>query len=228
MSPARRCILPHIPDPEHAAESNTEVEITNLDSPPLPGKIPARPPRQHQVFSLQVRIWVGIAMIAGIALLFVAVLGSILHQPEAAKVIAPTLPINYPVSLSEVAGVCYASSTTGVVTAIRVGDGLFLCHHASGKAGEGSVTVVDGVIYLAPLLPPDSKASTITVEALRASTGSPLWSRTLPIDSPLSFQLTVVNKVVYIQTTARTIDALRASDGSPLWHYTSQVPVVSF
>lgn len=227
-SPASRCVLQHIPDPEHAAESNAEVEITDLDSPPASGEVTAKPARQHRISSLRVRAWMSIALIAAVTLLVVAVLVSVLHLPEATKKTAPSLPINYPVSLSVFEGLCYTSSTTGVVTAIRISDGVFLWHHASGKAGEGSVTVVDGAIYLAPLLPPDSTVSTVTVEALRASDGSPLWSRTLPIDSPVSFQLTVVNKVVYVQSEAARIDALRASDGSPLWHYTSQVPFVSF
>ena len=220
--------MQHIPDPEHAGESKSDVEITDLDSPPESDKVPARHTRRHRMSSFRVRIWMSTAVIAGIALLVVTVLVSLLHPPEAAKVIAPSLPINYPVSLSVFAGVCYTSSATGVVTAIRVSDGVFLWHHASGKAGEGSVTVVDGVIYLAPLLPPDSTVLTVTVDALRASDGSPLWSRTLPIDSPFSFQLTVVNKIVYIQSEAARIDALRASDGSSLWHYTSRVPFVSF
>jgi eukaryotic-like serine/threonine-protein kinase len=220
--------LQHIPDPEHRAESNAEVEITDLDAPPESGEAPGKPARRHRESKFRVRVWMSVAVIAGVALLVVTVLGSVLHLPEAAKVSAPSLPINYPVSLTVFAGVCYTSSTTGVVTAIRVSDGAFLWHHASGKAGEGSVTVVDGVIYLAPLLPPDSTVSTVTIEALHASDGSLLWFRTLPIDSPVFFQLTAVNTVVYIQSEAARIDALRASDGSSLWHYASQMPFVSF
>ncbi len=116
-----------------------------------------------------------IAVIVAIALLVVTVLVSILHQPEVAKKTLPPLPVNYPVSLSVAGGICYASSTTGVVTAMRASDGAVLWHHASGKAGEGSVTVVDGVIYLAPLYPSGSTASTVTIEALRARDGSQLW-----------------------------------------------------
>jgi outer membrane protein assembly factor BamB len=222
----RRCVL-HIPDPERAEEGNSEVEITDLDSPPEAGKVAGTPTRRHRISSFRVRAWMSIALIAAVTLLVVIILISTLHLPEVAKVTAPSLPTNYPVSLSVVAGVCYASSTTGVVTALRVNDGAVLWRHASGKAGEGSITIVDRVIYLAPLLPPDSSASTVTIEALRASNGSPLWSRSLPIDSPLSFQLVVVSGIVFIRSDVKRIEALRASDGSSLWHYTSQMAFVS-
>lgn len=215
------------PDPKHAAGGETEVEITNLDSPPGTGKVPERSTRRNRVPSFQMRIWMSIAMIAGIALLVVTVLVSLSHLPKAARVSVPPLQINYPVSLSVVDGICYANSTNGVVTALRVSDGALLWRHEGRKAGEASATVVDGVVYLAPLLPPDSDATTVTVEALRASDGSPLWSRTLPRDSPTPFQLTVVNRVVYVRSEAHTIEALRASDGSLLWHYASRTPFVS-
>jgi outer membrane protein assembly factor BamB len=219
--------LQHNPDPEHAAESNAEVEITDLDSPPASGKVPGKPTGWRRVSSLRVRAWMSIALIAAVALLGVTVLVSILHLPEAAKVIAPSLPTNYPVSLVAADGVCYISSTTGVVTALRTHDGEILWHHAVGKAGEGSITVVDGVIYLAPFFPSGSTASTVTIEALRASDGSQLWSRTFPIDSPSTFQFTVVNSVVYVESAIEKMDALRASDGSSLWSYTPHVPVIA-
>lgn len=227
-SPARRCVLQNSPDPEHTAERNAEVEITDLDSSPASGKVSGRPARQYGLFSFRVRISMSIALLAAIILLVFTILGSLLHQPEVAQKTRPILPVNYPVSLSVAGGICYASSTTGVVTALRSSDGVVIWRHASGKAGEGSVTIVDGVIYLAPILPPDSKDSTIPIEALRASDGSLLWSRTLPLDSPLSFHMTAVNNVVYIQSEATRIDALRASDGSSLWHYISRIPFVSF
>ncbi len=172
----------HIPEPEHAEEGNSEVEITDLDSPPEAGKAPGRPTRRRRVSKFRVRAWMSIAVFVGVAILVVTVLGNLLHLPQAAKVPATHAAINYPVSLSVVAGVCYASSSSGVVTALRINDGKSLWRHASGKAGEGSITVIDGVIYLAPLLPPDSKASNITIEALRASNGSQLWTRTLPLE----------------------------------------------
>ena len=60
------------------------------------------------------------------------------------------------------------------------------------------------------------------------SNGSQLRTRTLPLDFPLSFQLAVLNNVVYFQSEATRIDALSDSNGSSLWHYTSQVPFISF
>jgi outer membrane protein assembly factor BamB len=213
----------NIPDPEYAAGGETEVEITDLDS----GKVPGRYTGRNRVPSFRARAWMSLAMIAGIALLAVAVLVSVSHLPKATTVTAPLVHINYPVSLSVVDGICYATATNGVVTAIRVSDGSLLWRYAGGKTGQESATVVDGVVYLAPLLPPGSTDPTVTVEALRASDGSPLWSRTLPTDSPASFQFTVVNSVVYVWSAVERIDALRASDGSLLWHYTSRTPFVS-
>jgi len=223
--PTRWCIL-HIPDPESTDKSKSEVEITDLDSPPEAGKVPKRP-TQHQGYLFRVRVWMSIALIAAIALLVVTVLVSLFHPTGAGKVIAPFLPINYPVSLAVANGVCYSSSTTGVVTALRTHDGEILWHHAGGKAGEGSVTIVDGVIYLAPLYPSGSNTSTVTIEALRARDGSQLWIRTLPTDSPSTFQFTVVNNVVYVESEIEKMDALRASDGSSLWSYTPHVPVIA-
>jgi outer membrane protein assembly factor BamB len=207
-----------IPDPEHAAGGETEVEITDLDS----GKVSGRSTRGRPSF--RARAWMSLAVIAGLALLVVAVLVNVSHLPKAGRMTAPPVHINYPVSLSVVDGICYAIAPNGVVTALRVSDGSLLWRHAGGKTGEESAIVVDGVVYLTPLLPPGSNDPTVTVEALHASDGSPLWSRTLPTDAPASFQLTVVNRVVYVLSAVERIDALRASDGSLLWHYTSRTP----
>jgi outer membrane protein assembly factor BamB len=165
-----------------------------------------------------------IAVIAGITVLAVAVLVSVSHLPKAARVNAPPLHINFPVSLSVVDGICYTTAPNGVVTALRVSDGSLLWRHVGRKTGEESATVVDGVVLLAPLFPPGSTDPTVTIEALRASDGSPLWSRTLPTNSPESFQLTVGNSDVYVISETERIDALRASDGSSLWSYTSRTP----
>jgi outer membrane protein assembly factor BamB len=212
-----------IPDPEHATEGETEVEITDLDS----SKVSGKSTRRRLVPSFRARAWMSVAVIAGVAVLAAVVMVSVLHLPKATRVTLPPVRINYPVSLSVVDGICYASSPNGVVSALRVSDGLLLWRHAGGTTGEESATVVDGVIYLSPLLPFDSTATTVTVDALRASDGSPLWSRTFPTDAPAFFQLTVVNKVVYIRSAVERIDALRTSDGSLLWHYTSRSSFVS-
>jgi outer membrane protein assembly factor BamB len=217
----------YTPEPEHGTESEAEVEISDLDSIPESGNIFGKSKGRSKAPSLRKRTWMSIAVIAGIAVLVLAVLASVLYLPKAAKVLQTPLPINYPVSLSTTDGICYATSTNGVVTAFRVNDGVLLWRHASGKTGIRSASVVDGVIYLIPLLPPDSNATTFTIEALSASKGSLLWSRTLPTDSPSSLQFTVVNGVAYVRSGAATIDALNASDGSLLWHYTSPTVFVS-
>lgn len=224
--PLWRCVL-YTPDPEYTSEDETEVEITDLDSPLETGKVAERSAKLGQVSSFRARAWMSIAMIAGIALLIVTVLVSVSRIPKAATVTLQPVHINYPVSLTVVDGICYATSTNGVVTALRVSDGSLLWRHTGGKAGEESATIVDGVVYLAPLLPFNNNAKTVAVEAIRASDGSPLWSRTFLTDSPEPFHLTIVNSVVYVMSAAERIDALRASDGSLLWHYTSSAPYVS-
>jgi len=168
-----------------------------------------------------------IAIIIVIVILVFTVLVNVTHVPEAARVTVQPVQINYPVSLSVVGGICYANAPNGVVTAFRVRDGALIWRHVGRITGEESATVVDGVIYLAPIVPFGSHVTSMTVEALRARDGVSLWSRSLPTDSPETFQLTVVNKVVYMMSAAERIDALRASDGSLLWHYTSSAPFVS-
>jgi len=79
----------NIPDPEYAAGGETEVEITDLDS----GKIPGRSTRRNRVPPFQARSWMNIAVIAGTALLAVAVLVSISHLPKAARVTVPPTSI---------------------------------------------------------------------------------------------------------------------------------------
>jgi outer membrane protein assembly factor BamB len=216
------------PDPEFAAQDKNEVEITDLDSPSKTGKVPKRPAGRREVRLFRTRTWMSLAIIAGIALLAFAVLLNVSHVHKAARMTIQPVQINYPVSLSEVEGICYANAPNGVVTAFRVRDGVLIWRHVGRSKSEESATVVDGVIYLTPILPNGSHVTSMTVEALRARDGVSLWSRSLPTDSPATFQLTVVNKVVYVMSAARRIDALRASDGSLLWHYTSRVPFVSF
>ena len=171
--------------------------------------------------SFRTRTWMSIAIIVGIVLLVFTILVNVPHVPKAAKVTVQPVQINYPVSLSVVDGICYANAPNGVVTAFRVRDGVLIWRHVGGTTGEESATVVDGVIYLTPILPFGSHITSMTVQALRARDGFSLWSRTFQTDSPETFQLTVVNKVVYIMSAAERIDALRARDGSLLWHYTS-------
>ena len=215
------------PDPEFAAEDKNEVEITDLDSPSKSGKVLGKFAIWSQIPSFRARTWMSIAIISCIVLLVFTIHVNEPYVPKAAKVNVQPVQINYPVSLSVVDGICYANALNGVVTAIRISDGVLLWRHVGGTTGDESATVVDGVIYLTPMLPFDSHTTTMTVQALRARDGSSLWSRTFQTDSPETFQLTVMSKVVYIWSSTERIDALRARDGSLLWHYTSRVPFVS-
>ena len=133
------------PDSEHLAESENEVEITDLDTPP--GTAPARSTGRRS--SLRVRIGMGIAILVGVALLAAAVLRSVLPLPEAAKgSLAPQ--IHYPLTLTVVDGIAYGSTADGIATAFRVSDGALLWHHTVRNTCEAAITVVDGVVYLAP------------------------------------------------------------------------------
>ena len=215
------------PDPEFVAEDKNEVEITDLDSLSKTGKVLGKFPILSQIPSFRARTWMSIAIIACIVLLVFTIQVNAPHVPKAAKVNVQPVQINYPVSLSVVDGICYTNAPNGVVTAIRISDGVLLWRHVGGTTGEESATVVDGVIYLTPILPFDSHTTTMTVQALRARDGSSLWSRTFQTDSPETFQLTVMSNVVYIWSSSGRIDALRTRDGSSLWHYISLVPFVT-
>ncbi len=222
----RSCVL-RTPDPEFVAEDKNDVEITDLDSPAKTGKVLGKFPIWSQIPSFRARTWMSMAIITCIVLLFFTIQVNAPHVPKAAKLNVQPAQVNYPVSLSVVDGICYTNAPNGVVSAIRISDGVLLWRHLSEATGEESATVVDGIIYLTPILTIDSHITTLTVQAIRARDGSSLWSRTFQTDSPGTFQLTVMSKVVYIWSSAGRIDALRARDGSLLWHYTSRVPFVS-
>ncbi|HEY0757584.1 MAG TPA: PQQ-binding-like beta-propeller repeat protein [Ktedonobacteraceae bacterium] len=213
------------PDPEYRAEDETKIEITDLDIPLASGKLPGRFTRRSRIASSRARVWIGIATVAGFVLLGAAVLVNVAPQPKVARPDAPA-QTNYPVALSVVDGICYTTAPNGIVTALRVSDGVLLWRH-TGKAAEETATVTGGIIYLVPLLPNKGSTPTVTIEALRARDGSPLWSHSFPHDALNEFQLTVVNGVVYIRSVEKSITALRASDGSLLWSYTAQTPFVS-
>ena len=144
------------PDPEFAAESDNEIEITDLVSPTGTGKVPKRFASRSKVRLFRTRTWMSIAIIAGIALLSFTVLLNLSHLPEAARKTVQPVQINYPVSLSVVDGICYANAPNGVVTAFRVKDGSLIWRHVGGAKGEELATVVDGIIYLFPILRFDS------------------------------------------------------------------------
>jgi outer membrane protein assembly factor BamB len=167
-----------------------------------------------------------IATIVGCVLLGIVIIGPLLHQPEVTKGKVPP-PITPLVSLFVVDGVCYATAIDGSVMAFRVHDGVLLWHHKVGNAGEKSITVASGMIYLVPFLPLDSTVTSVTIEALRTNDGSPLWSHTFAKDSRTFVHFTIVNNIVYIKSVSDSIEVLRASDGFLLWHYRPPTPFAS-
>src|SRR5229473_2792689 len=214
------------PDPENAAGDETEVEITDLDSPTGTGNLPGRSTRRRLAPSPRERVWMSIAVIEGIVLLVVVVLVSLPHMPEPATIARMTvLPQSavHPFSLSVDDGIAYASSPDGTVTALRVSDGFRLWRYEGGKVGETSTIVADGAVFLCTLTF-DNDTMTVRVDALGASDGSPLWSRTLPVNAPAPIQLAVVAGILYVSTEDGHVFALRASDAFPLWQSTSLFP----
>jgi outer membrane protein assembly factor BamB len=214
------------PDAENATGGDAEVEITDLDAPET-SKGPGRYTRRRREPSSRGRLWMSIAVIEGIVLLAVVVLVSFPHAPiRVARVSTPALPATHPLSLSVVDGIAYASSPDGTVTALQVSNGNILWHQAGSNIGEASTSVIDGMVYIASLTFEDA-AVTVTINALRANDGSPLWSRTLPADSPTPIALKAVNGVLYVGLGTNSFEALRASDGSLLWHYSARTPFSS-
>ncbi len=195
------------PDSEHITKDDFEVEIIDLDAPSSPA--PARLAGQSQRLSLRVRIGMGIAILAAVALLGAVVLKSVLSPSQAAKT-SLTPQVHYQLSLTVDDGTGYAITANGIVSAFRVSDGKLLWHHTVKNVGQESITVVDGVVYLIPSVLYDSSATTAPLVALRAADGSLLWSRSLPW-TEASFQLTVANGSVYIRTAVDTIEVLRAT-----------------
>jgi hypothetical protein len=116
----RRCAL-NTPDPENVTGDETEVEITDLDSPTGTGNVPGRSTRRRLAPSLRERVWMSITVIESIVLLVVVILVKLPHTPEPATVARVTvLPLSavHPVSLSIDDGIAYASSPDGTVTAL--------------------------------------------------------------------------------------------------------------
>lgn len=212
------------PDPEQA-NGETEVNITDLDAPPM-GNVPGSEtwrghgPMQHA------RLWMRIALLGGALLLVLLILLQVRHPFQPAARGGATLPAVHALPLSSFDGIAYASAPDGRVWAIRVRDGFLLWHHAGRGAVEALTTVADGVLFLA-LRAFENSATVMIVEALRANDGILLWSRTLPSDAPPPVSFTVVNKIIYLRAEVEQIEALRAGDGSVLWHATSRTPFVS-
>ena len=211
---------------EYDAGNDSEVEIIDLDVHPTVGRRYKQQTQQHWIAPRQRHLVMSIMVIIGVVSLF-ALIG-FPSTPKPAKVPVTPAQVNYPVSLAVIDGVAYIGSTDGTVTALRVGDGVPLWTYHN-KSGEESITVANGVVYLVPYIFDNSTAtvSIVTVDALRATDGSRLWSRTFMTDSPATLQLIVVNGVVYLRSEFMRIDALRANDGTLLWHYTARTAFVS-
>ncbi len=214
-------------DSEMGEGSDTEVEISDLDEFSRINQAHDRHRKWSWILVHQRRLLMGVAMMVGIALLVALI--RFPSTPKTTQGTASDIPINYPISLSTLDGISYVGSTDGTVTALRVSDGVPMWQYKGGPAGEESVTVADGIVYLVPFTFDNSTAtvSNVTVNALDARNGTLLWSRTLTTDSPATLQLVVADGIVYLRSDFTRIDALDARNGTSLWHYNAQTSFVA-
>jgi outer membrane protein assembly factor BamB len=109
-------------------------------------------------------------------------------------------------------GVIYVGAFDGSVDALRENDGSMLWRHQGGAGGPASITVIQGVIYLAFYA--TTGVNTIaSITALRTSDGFVLWRYT-PHVSARQLAPVVGDDLVLIALQDGSIDALRASSGA--------------
>lgn len=214
-------------DPEMGEGSDTEVKIIDLDEFPRVQQAHYRHRKWSWMLLHQRRLLMGVAVIVGIAILVAQF--RVPSAPKTTKGTTSNMQINYPVSLSTRDGISYVGSTDGTVTALRVSDGFQLWQYKGGPAGEESVTVADGIVYLVPFTFDNSTAmvSSVTLYALHANNGTLLWSRTFTTNSPATLQLIVNAGIVYLRSAFTRIDALDAHNGTSLWHYNAQTSFIA-
>ena len=112
-------------------------------------------------------------------------------------------------------GVIYVGTFDSSIVALRASDGSQLWRHQGGKGGQASITVTQGVIYLA-FYATRGVNTIASIAALRASDGFVLWRYT-PHVSARQLSPVVGNDLVLIAMQDGSIDALRASSGALRW-----------
>lgn len=133
-------------------------------------------------------------------------------------------------------GMVYANTIEGTLFALRADDGTVAWQHRidpgsdvpsyNGPFLSASPTIVDGVVYLAPLVNAPLEPF---VYALSAQDGALLWKA--PLAASPSSPPTVADGVIYFSTHSGCV-ALRAADGALIWQQeiettTRSAPVVS-
>jgi outer membrane protein assembly factor BamB len=113
-------------------------------------------------------------------------------------------------------GVLYVGAFDGSVDALSENDGSLLWRHEGGGGGPASITVTQGVIYLAFYT--TSGVNTIArIAALRANDGLVLWRYT-PLVPANQLSPVVGDDLVLVALQDGSIEALRASSGALRWH----------
>jgi outer membrane protein assembly factor BamB len=117
--------------------------------------------------------------------------------------------------LIETAGVIFVVALDGSVDALRESDGSSLWRYQGQERGPVSMTVAQGVIYLA-FYATTGVNSIESITALRTSDGSFLWLYT-PHVSAMQLASVAEDNLVLIALQDGSIDALRASNGTFRW-----------
>jgi outer membrane protein assembly factor BamB len=112
------------------------------------------------------------------------------------------------------------SAHTAFIYAFQSRSGVLLWQHAQGPDGLGTVRVINGRVYDAPLAEASggsTKPQIITV--LDASSGGVLWQITIPKqDGVVRNGIVEANGVAYIGTNHGSVYALQPQMGQIIWH----------
>lgn len=106
------------------------------------------------------------------------------------------------------------------IYALQAHSGTLLWQHAQGPDGLGTVSVINGRVYDAPLAEaPDGSTGPQTITVLDASDGHALWNITIPMqDGIVRDGITEANGVAYIGTNHGSVYAVRPQTGQIIWH----------
>jgi outer membrane protein assembly factor BamB len=112
------------------------------------------------------------------------------------------------------------SAHTAFIYAFQACSGVLLWQHAQGPDGLGTVSLINGRVYDAPLAEArDGSTSPQTITVLDASSGRVLWQITIPKQDGYARDGVVeANGVAYIGTNHGSVYALRPQTGDIIWH----------
>jgi outer membrane protein assembly factor BamB len=119
------------------------------------------------------------------------------------------------------------SAHAAYIYAFQPRSGTLLWQYAQGKDDLGSVSVINGRVYAAPLAETGNdvpEPQTITV--LDAASGRVLWHLAIPASDGFARDgVTEANSVTYIGTGHGSVYALQAATGQLLWHVSQSTSI---